>query len=147
MVKCFERRFNSSLLASNPKVKFAVLETSDRVEVDAASEGDDARHVYSMVANNEKLPYPNEVFDCYIASYSLHLVSNYKNMLSEAYRVTKKGGTVVFSTNRKAMDQAFNFLILEAMSKAGIESPGMHTADDSLADPEHLKSVLEEAGF
>ena len=78
------------------------------------------RHVYAVVANNEKLPYPDEVFDRYIASYSLHLVSNYKNMLSEAYRVTKNGGTVVFSTNRKAMDQAFNFLIIEAMSKAGI---------------------------
>jgi ubiquinone/menaquinone biosynthesis C-methylase UbiE len=47
--------------------------------------------VFGLRANNEKLPFNDEEFDCYLANLSLNLVINPKNQIKEAYRVLKNG--------------------------------------------------------
>ena len=45
------------------------------------------KFVYACQANNERLPFPDNYFNSYIANLSLHLVANPQRMIREAWRV------------------------------------------------------------
>lgn len=147
MVKMIGKRFNASLLADNPKVKFTQLKESDRIEVSTSIGDEDTRYVYSTVANSEKLPYTDEVFDTYISIFCLNIANSPKTMLAEALRVTKKGGTAVFGTHIPVLKQGYNFLIVDAIIKNGLELPEFIKMEEGLADPETIKAEIEGAGF
>ena len=55
------------------------------------------RMVVGRLANNERLPFVEGTFDCYISCLSLMLVDSQENMLREALRVTVKGAHFAFS--------------------------------------------------
>lgn len=69
--------------------------------------------MFGCVANNECLPFKSENFDCYIANFSLMLVDNYKNQLSEALRVVKEGSTLTFSIWGKRENNAMYGIVDE----------------------------------
>lgn len=60
-------------------------------------QGDFRKLVYGCVANNEVLPFGDNLFDSYIANLSLNLVDNRVNMLREACRVLAPGGAACFT--------------------------------------------------
>lgn len=47
---------------------------------------------------NEKLPFPNKIFDVVIAYHVIEHLVNVRNFVSEIYRVLKKGGYVIIGT-------------------------------------------------
>lgn len=53
--------------------------------------------VTAIVSNAEELPFEDNSFDSYYASYCLHLTTDPDKMLKEASRVVKKGGIASFS--------------------------------------------------
>jgi ubiquinone/menaquinone biosynthesis C-methylase UbiE len=147
MVKRFEKLFSASPLANNDKVKFSMIEENESIEVAQPTEGDDTRHVYATVANNESLPFSDSAFDCYIANLSLMLVNDHKKMLEEAFRVTKEGGRVAFSVIGPEEKQHFNNVMFSALKKVGIELPLFPKSPSHLGKVETLKTELESAGF
>ena len=60
-------------------------------------QGDFKRFVFGCRANNERLPFPSDYFESYIANLSLFIVDNPKNMIFESFRVLKKGGAACFA--------------------------------------------------
>lgn len=100
MVKTFEKRFDESDSKLNPKVKLQPLELADMHDCEKLIEdagSDVERKCFITEANNEKLPYPDEFFDCYISNLSLMIVDNHHNQLLEAYRVLQPGGVAGFT--------------------------------------------------
>lgn len=101
-----------------------------------------------MKANNEKLPYPDKYFDCYISNLSLMLVANHKNQLKEAYRVLQEDGTAGFTVwGRKENSEFFTFFgeVLKAAEIEGPEAPPR--SNFHLGDIQALDKDFKEAGF
>jgi len=61
------------------------------------SHGKFDKFVYACLANNERMPFPNDYFNSYIANLSLNLVANPKRMINEAWRVLTAGGIACFT--------------------------------------------------
>lgn len=55
------------------------------------------RKVIGCVADNMRLPFPDQHFDCYISNLSLMIVPNYLRQISECYRVLKRGSKACFT--------------------------------------------------
>lgn len=86
MNESFAEGFKNSDLALNPKIKYEWIDETETVNVSEYAEKEERgvdRKICHLKANNENLPYPDEVFDCYLSSLSLNLVNNHKNQLSE----------------------------------------------------------------
>lgn len=118
-------------------------------EISKHQVSDQERFVFGCQANNEYLPFEDETFDCYLANLSLMLVDNYKNQLTEALRVTKKGAKLAFSVWGRR-EFSHNFSILEdIMTKHGLgpkEKPKKSNFDLG-KDPEGMKQELLALGF
>ena len=107
------------------------------------------RLVYGCWANNEALPFLDDTFDCYLSNLSLQTVDNYRNMLSEALRVVKKGSSMAFSVwGRKDKMHFFDAInvVLERHGLGPKEKP-KKTNYDLGKDPEGLKKQMLEMGF
>jgi len=148
MIKHMEETYKSSHLA-NTNLTFQILEESDSIKVPQKEKDlrNETSSIYATVANNESLPYPDEAFDLYLSNLSLMLVDNPYNMLSEAYRVTQKGGTVGFTVVGRPENQGIWPVLGQALKKAG--ATHFHSPIKSLKinTIENVKSILEEAGF
>ena len=108
------------------------------------------RYVLGSLANNESLPFKNATFDCYLANLSLMLVDNYKNMLTEALRVTQPGARFGFTVWGRR-DYVKNMTVLNDLFLSfGIKpksSPSGRTPYDLGKDPEALKAEMETMGY
>lgn len=56
------------------------------------------KFVFACQATNELLPFESQFFDSYLANLSLLHVNSRPNMLNEAFRVLRPGGTACFTT-------------------------------------------------
>lgn len=67
------------------------------LEAIIAEQGPFRKLVIGCQANNEQLRFKSDTFECYIASFSLHLVNDPYSMIREAYRVLAPGGSACFT--------------------------------------------------
>jgi ubiquinone/menaquinone biosynthesis C-methylase UbiE len=83
----------------NEFVEGSTSELKNKCDLDkiVGEQGTFNKFVYGCQANNEVLPFPSDYFEAYLAPLSLMLVNSHKNMISEAYRVTKSGSRSVFT--------------------------------------------------
>ncbi|CAI2376370.1 unnamed protein product [Moneuplotes crassus] len=148
----FTKGFQDSDLASNPKVGYEWVETEEEVDV-AGQAGKELRgvdrKVFHLKANNEKLPYASEVFDCYLASLSLNLVNNHKNQISESYRVLQKGGVAGFTVLGRQEKCNYITIIPEVIESLGhiLSAPKDRPHPTYLADRKKIEKDFKEAGF
>lgn len=150
MIKIFEKRFDTSALARDPKVKLHLVEDNDELDTENLVESvgkDVSKRVFALKANNEKLPYPDGYFDMYLASLSLMLVNDHINQLSEAYRVLQEGGTAGFTVwGRRENSNYFTFLP-EILKVCEIELPSQSRSPFHLGDKDQLEKDIRDAGF
>lgn len=107
------------------------------------------RFVLGCLANNECLPFKDGTFDCYISNLSLMIVTNHKNMLAEALRVSQQGATLAFTVwGRKQNMQIFEVLDT-VLIKHDLKpnTPPKKTNYDLGKDPEGLKAEMLALGF
>ena len=104
------------------------------------------------MANNEKLPYPDAFFESYISNLSLHIVTEPRNMITEAYRVLKPGGAACFTVwGRKDFALQFNIVhvaldkyLNEEQKQKKNERTSFHIWEDEGAN---AVQMLHDAGF
>jgi ubiquinone/menaquinone biosynthesis C-methylase UbiE len=76
--------------------------------------------VFGCIANNESLPFKDVTFDCYLAPLSLHVMNDYKRMLSESFRVCKPGAKCGFSLWGRKENIVIYPLLERVMEKHGL---------------------------
>lgn len=142
MIEIYENRFKASDIYECPNVKFEKLDSWSNVEAE-----EDKKKVVLLKANNERLPFEDESFDCYIATFSLMLVDNHKNQLAEAYRVLQPGCYAGFSVwGREEYSNQFTFF-KRSLAKKGIEVQDATRSNFHLNDTDKLLSDMKDAGF
>jgi ubiquinone/menaquinone biosynthesis C-methylase UbiE len=151
MVEAFQQRFSETDSAFNPKVNHKMLEEKDMHDPEAliAEMGDDIeRKIFSTVANNEKLPFPDDCFDKYIASLSLMITGNHHNMLAEAYRVLQTGGVAGFTVWGRLENSELFTLVPELFKKRGVAlSKSAAKSSFHLNNADDLEKDIRRAGF
>ncbi|CAI2375440.1 unnamed protein product [Moneuplotes crassus] len=138
MIKGFYDNFQSCDSALNPRNKLEMIEDFETIDTNKHIKemGDEIeKKLFLVKANNEKLPYPDECFDLYLSSLSLHLVDNYMNQLEEAYRVLEIGGVAGFTVpGRLENCTNLNFVpsVLQSLGHelpASSNKPATHLSD------------------
>ena len=96
--------------------------------------------------DNETLDFKDEMFDICFSSLSLMIVENYEKMISESFRVTKKGGKVgftVWASKEKSLMFTLPTRIIEKHGYFGVyDRSSFH-----LNDRKMLINLFEKAGF
>jgi SAM-dependent methyltransferase len=102
-----------------------------------------------LVADIQKLPFPDNSFDLVLCQYGLMFLSDKKKGFSEVFRVLKPGGRFIFSTwdstrNIPLINLIFNDLIIPFFKE---EDNARFIVPFSLHDPEVLVDFLKVTGF
>jgi len=111
----------------------------------------------TVQCDGEKLPFPDNYFDCVSVAFGLRNMTHKDQALMEMYRVLKAGGRLLvleFSKVWKPLAplyDAYSFNILPRMGSlvAGDEASYRYLAESIRMHPdqETLKAMMEEAGF
>lgn len=141
-------------LASTPFGMINFQEKIKNLDLQLESEFDSSRSIIGMNttvarANNEDLSSiaPSYQYDCYIASLSLMLVADPLKMLSEAYRVLKKGGKAIFSVQGAREGMTYFTLFEDALEKSSFQVLDLSRRAYHLSNKQLTIFMLEETGF
>ena len=85
-------------------------------------------NIVYLVADAEKLPFKNGIFDAVLSFELIEHLNDYKNYLAEVYRILKKGGMLIISTPNRSVS-----------SPSGIISNPYHIREFDL---EEFKNIL-----
>jgi len=123
MNRLYVENFEKSNAALNPKIKLEwIKDSSEQIDIEKYIDGmgsDISKKLFCIQADNEKLPYPDNSFDLYLSSLSLMLVNNYKNQISECYRVLQPGGKAGFTTFGRPENCNYATFIPEVLKDLG----------------------------
>ena len=125
----------------------------DRLIDDGVAEGID----YAQI-DAEKLPFPDNHFDCVCIAFGLRNVTHKEEALKSMYRVLKPGGRVIVLEFSEAQGKLFkktydlySFKLLPMIGKlvAGDEESYRYLAESIRMHPnqEKLKRMMSDAGF
>ncbi len=114
-------------------------------------------NVPAAQCNAEKLPFPNDTFDCVIVAFGLRNMTHKDNALKEMQRVLKVGGRLLvleFSKVWQPLEKiydTYSFKLLPLMGKliAKDEASYRYLAESIRMHPdqETLKAMMHDAGF
>lgn len=112
---------------------------------------------YSLV-NAEKIPFPDEHFDCVTIGFGLRNVTDKQAAINEMFRVLRPGGRALIlefshpltKPLSKAYD-LYSFTVLPTLGRLVVNDPGSYRyLAESIRmhpDQETLRSMMETAGF
>lgn len=117
-----------------------------------------AGNVEFVRADAERLPFPDDHFDCVTIAFGLRNVTHIDRALASMFRVLKPGGCLVvleFSRVRleplRRVYDAYSFNVLPLLGRlvAGDEASYRYLAESIRRHPdqETLKAMMEQAGF
>ena len=117
-----------------------------------SSQGDFRKLVYGCIANNEILPFGDNLFDSYLANLSLNLVDNRVNMLREAYRVLAPGGAACFTVWGPREKCSFFTVVYDVLAKYYPQEKlqaflGMFGAFKCYEEKDQVIEEMKQAGF
>jgi len=111
----------------------------------------------TVQCDGERLPFPNDYFDCVSVAFGLRNMTHKDQALAEMYRVLKPGGRVLvleFSKIWKPLEAAYDlysFKLLPLMGKwVAKDAPSYQYLAESIRmhpDQETLKTMMQSAGF
>lgn len=117
-----------------------------------------ARNVAFVIANAERLPFPDRSFDCVTIGFGLRNITDKAAALASMRRVLRPGGRLLvleFSkpqvTGLKPLYDAYSFSLLPALGRvvAGDEASYRYLAESIRMHPdqETLAAMMRDAGF
>ncbi len=102
-------------------------------------------HIDYKVGVAEKLPYPDNYFDVVVCVDVLEHVSDYRQAISEIYRVSKSGGIFFYDTiNRNFQSRLVMIWLMENLLR--MIPSGVHDWDKFI-QPEELRELMQLLGF
>lgn len=115
-------------------------------------------HFNMVVADAEKLPFPDNSFDYYVIAFGIRNMLSLENTLAESYRVLKPTGKFLcleFSkVQNNALKSFYNFYSFNLIPKIGEYIAKNQDAYKYLAesislfpDQENFKTTIQKAGF
>ena len=129
MNKIFVENLEKSDTALNPNFKVEWIKgIHEKIDVEKHIEDmgpEITRKVFCNQADAEKLPYPDECFDVYVSNLTMMLVNNYKNQISECYRVLKKGGTAGIATVGRPENSSYVSFYTDVLKSLGHDVPSL----------------------
>ena len=146
MVDKFEQGFLSSELNGNEKIKLTVLPESDSIEVEEYDPNNLSKRIFLTIADNSKLPFPDESFDLFVSGHCVQYSDEPKSQLKEAFRVLQKGGVIGLGVGGRNEQWKQHYLVADAMELNDIIVE-RKCRIFSLGDEDVLKSMAEEVGF
>ena len=105
---------------------------------------EDSKLVFSCVADNMRLPFPDRHFDCYISNLSLMIVPDYKRQIAECFRVLQPNSKACFTVwGRPENTVQFKITGL-AMEKLGRPQVPYNAANDNFHIQKNKEQVLKD---
>ena len=101
-----------------------------------------------MVADAEKLPFPDEYFDCVCSMGVLHHIPNTQNAINEIFRVLKPGGRVILmfyhknSAKYKLKYKVWSFFTNKSVEQLVDEFDGIGNPKGQAYSKKELKILL-----
>ncbi len=74
------------------KCRISCVEPNNNMLLTGKKKLSDLNNLTWVLSSAENLPFKDNTFDCYIISFGIRNVTNFRKSLSEAHRVLKKGG-------------------------------------------------------
>jgi len=132
MVEMLKAQYDKSVFTKMPDCKFSCdLETDFVSNENAVAELPQPalkeRQVFGCMADNMRLPFASESFDCYISNMSMMIVPDYKKQIHECFRVLKKGSFACFTVWGRPEETISMTVIGQAREALGgpkYETPG-----------------------
>ena len=112
-------------------------------------------NIQKMALNNvdlfqmdaEQLEFKRDYFDVSVCSFGLFFMPQMDKALQELVRVTKPGGTVLFTSFAASAFQPMRKKMFAALAEFGCEPSNLHLASDQLTDPQECLSLMERVGL
>jgi len=109
--------------------------------------GSNGKKVFSMVADVEQLPFPDNSFDAYTANLVLQFTPNYLNALCESYRLLWEGGKASFSIWGREENCTFLTFLPDILEAHDIKIDPEFDIDFDLIDPDQIIDDAKDLGF
>jgi ubiquinone/menaquinone biosynthesis C-methylase UbiE len=135
-IGCGTGRF-TLIVSKNTHAEIYAIEPSDEM-LNEAIKKDRKKMIYWNKATAEKLPYPNDFFDCVYMTFVIHQIKDRKKAVTEMHRVLKpKGKCVIMTTSTIHIRDSPLYLF-----------PGLREIDlDRFPSLPELKDVLRRGKF
>ena len=130
----------TSILASNDGFEVYGFDT-DKKSIFFSKEIKDGYEIRFLLANGEKLPFKDKIFDVVYSCHVLEHISNDFNALSEIYRVLKDDGVFILS-----VPNIYN-LSSQLKKKLGYKRPFIAPTHLREYDESELRDKLKDFGF
>ncbi|WP_455204750.1 class I SAM-dependent methyltransferase [Kaarinaea lacus] len=95
----------------------------------------------------EQLDFKRDYFDASVCSFGLFFMPQMQRALNEWVRVTKPGGTVLFTSFTSNAFQPQREKMFTLLSEYGVDVSGNRFASDKLTDPDVCQNLMEQAGL
>ena len=132
-------------LAANTKLVATDLQ-ADMIKVAAESMPNET--VNWQTADAQQLIFPDENFDLVVCQFGLMFMPDKMKAVSEAFRVLKKGGKILFNTWDKIENNGVIYLGNQIICSYFPENPpSFYRVPFSLSQPDQIETLLVAAGF
>jgi ubiquinone/menaquinone biosynthesis C-methylase UbiE len=101
------------------------------------------------IANAQALPFDDQSFDLIVCQFGLMFVPDKPAAFREAFRVLKRGGTLLFNTWDTIENNPLSYTVNNSIASffAPADSPEFYKVPFSMHDRQALKGLMEDAGF
>jgi ubiquinone/menaquinone biosynthesis C-methylase UbiE len=95
----------------------------------------------------ERLEFKRDYFDASVCSFGLFFVPQMDKALRELVRVTKPGGTVLFTSFAASAFQPMRQKMFADLAEFGVNPADLHLSSEKLTSPQDCLSLMEQAGL
>ncbi|NES76289.1 MULTISPECIES: bifunctional 2-polyprenyl-6-hydroxyphenol methylase/3-demethylubiquinol 3-O-methyltransferase UbiG [Okeania] len=137
--------FSCEFMAKRGAIIYGIDSSAKCIEVAQKHSGENSLDINYKIGIAESLPYENNTFDVVICVDVLEHVSDYRQVVSEIYRVLKPGGIFLYDTiNRNFQSRFMMIWLMENLLR--LIPQGVHNWDKFIL-PEELKELMLSLDF
>ena len=93
----------------------------------------------------KSLEFKSHYFDASVCSFGLFFIPEVHKALKELVRVTKPGGTVLFTSFANSAFHPLRAMMFEDLAAVVVEPSQLHLASDKLTEPQDCEDLLRQA--
>ena len=144
-------------ISTNNNCEIICVEPNEKMLLEGKKKLKNLNNLEWVLSPAEKLPFKNDLFDCYIISFGIRNVTDLSKSLNEAYRVLKNGGRFFCLEFSKVENEILKNIykeyskIIPSIGKfiAGSEMPYDYLVRsiEKFYNQDEFSQILEKKGF